>query len=257
MTRIGIVIPTLFERPQYLLRAISSIREAGDAYILLSGPENQRLLENYSELVDEFQIEQKSGNLASKINHALMALPAQCEFITWLGDDDLLTPQSLVRSASALDQNPDVGLVYGACDYIDDSGDKIGQNPSGNWAPMLAQFGPFLIPQPGALWRRSTFEAVGGIDAKFCLAFDHDLYLRLHKKSRSLYLSSTQACFRWHRDSLSVKARWSSVIEASRVRRKHYAPVLKWVLIPWEFVVVLLTRFAGVVVTVLAKYRSR
>lgn len=245
MTKVGIVIPTIFERPKYLFEAITSIRNAGDAYILLSTPNNSEMVSKYIHLVDEHQIEKPAGNLASKINHALGQLPAECSFITWLGDDDLLTPKSLERAVSALEENLEIALVYGSCDYINAEGEKIGQNPSGEWAKNLLRFGPFLIPQPGSVWRRSTFEAIGGIDDSFDLAFDHDLFLRLQKHTDSKYLNTTQACFRWHTGSLSVNSRWQSVTEASRVRLKHYNPFIKPLMIVWEPLVVLATKLAG------------
>ena len=245
MSKVGIVIPTIFERPEYLFEAIESIRTAGDAYILLSSPNNPEMVSNYIHLVDEHALEQTGGNLASKINHALNQLPPDCEFIGWLGDDDLLTPQSLERAVSALKENPGLALVYGSCDYINAEGNKIGQNPSGSWAKKLMTFGPFLIPQPGSLWRRKAFEEIGGIDDSFDLAFDHDLFLRLTKHSGAMFIDNTQAAFRWHSESLSVGRRWQSVTEASKVRKKYYSKLLLPVMLIWEPLVVLSTKFAG------------
>lgn len=245
MPKVGIVIPTIFERPQYLFQAIASIRAAGDAFILLASPQDEIKLTPYLSLVDGHLKELNHGNLATKINHALSQLPAECEFIGWLGDDDLLTPKSLERAVSALQDNTEIALVYGSCDYINAEGEKIGQNSSGNWAKSLMNFGPFLIPQPGSVWRRRAFDAIGGIDDSFELAFDHDLFLRLQQHTDAKYLNTTQACFRWHPGSLSVNSRWQSVTEASRVRLKHYNPFIKPLMIVWEPLVVLATKFAG------------
>ena len=245
MSKVGIVIPTIFERPEYLFEAIESIRTAGDAYILLSSPDNPEMISRYIDLVDEHALERPDGNLAGKINHALSQLPADCVFIGWLGDDDLLTPQSIERAVSALQEHSELALVYGSCDYIDASGKRIGKNPSGSWAKKLMLFGPFLIPQPGSVWRRRAFEAIGGIDEDFNLAFDHDLFLRLTKHSGAKYLGVTQAAFRWHKGSLSVGKRWTSVLEASRVRRKHYKTIIRPMMFLWEPLVILATKFAG------------
>lgn len=245
MSKVGIVIPTIFERPEYLFEAIESIRTAGDAYILLLSPDKPGMVSQYIHLVDEHVTEQSNDNLAGKINHALNQLPPDCEFIGWLGDDDLLTPQSIERAVFALQENPELALVYGSCDYIDESGKKIGQNPSGSWAKNLMLFGPFLIPQPGSVWRKSAFEAIGGIYNQFDLAFDHDLFLRLTKYSGAKFLGATQAAFRWHEGSLSVGKRWTSVLEASRVRRRHYRPIIKPIMYLWEPVVIIATKLAG------------
>ena len=257
MSKVGIVIPTIFERPEYLFEAIESIRTAGDAYILLLSPDNPEMLSNYIHLVDEHAFEAPDRNLAGKINLALDQLPRDCKFIGWLGDDDLLTPRSIERAVSALQESPELALVYGSCDYIDASGKKIGQNPSGSWAKKLMLFGPFLIPQPGSVWRRSAFKAIGGIDDRFGLAFDHDLFLRLKKHSGAKFLGVTQAAFRWHSGSLSVGKRWTSVVEASRVRRKQYKKIIKPMMFLWEPLVILATKFAGDFVTMRVSGRTK
>lgn len=244
MTAIGVVIPTTFNRPGYLVDSIESVRAAGDAFILLCGPNNHRK-RLYESLVDDFSPELHQAKLGAIINHALKQLPENCEYITWLGDDDLLTPGSLERSMKILEENGDVVLVYGSCDYIDQDGKKIGQNPSGPWAEGLMRFGPFLVPQPGSLWRRDAFEAIGGISKGFSLAFDHDLFLRLRTRGRFQHIKTTQAAFRWHTGSLSVGKRWISVMEASKARRKHYLLALAPIWLIWEPLVMLATKFAG------------
>lgn len=245
VNRIGIVIPTKFEREEYLLECINSIRDAGEAFIMLVVPQNPIMERRFLDLVDNIMIEEPGGNLASKINAALWQLPISCQFVTWLGDDDLLTANSLDRSLNAFRNHPEIGLVYGSCGYIDAKGHKIGQNPSGTWAQHLMSFGPFLIPQPGSLWRRRAFESIGGLDDSFHLAFDHDLFLRLRKHSRAMFINKTQAQFRWHADSLSVSRRWQSVMEASRARRKHYKNYMLPVMLPWELIVIMATKLAG------------
>lgn len=245
MKRIGIVIPTKFEREEYLLECIKSIRDAGDAFILLLAPENPVKEERFLALVDKVTIQETGGSLASKINAAFRQLPSSCKFVTWLGDDDLLTANSLDRSLHAFRNHPEIDLVYGSCDYIDAKGRKIGQNQSGTWAQRLMYFGPFLIPQPGSLWRRSAFDLIGGLDGSFHLAFDHDLFLRLTKHSRAMFINSTQAEFRWHAGSLSVSRRWQSVMEASRARRKHYRNFVLPLMLIWEPIVIIATKLAG------------
>lgn len=253
----GIVIPTLFERPNYLFEAIASIREAGDAHILLCSQDNPELVADYIDLVDEHQVEQSSDNLATKINGALSQLPEDCIYIGWLSDDDLLTRDSLRRAQSALDANPELGLVYGSCHYINAQGENIGSNPSGDWAKRLMRFGPFLIPQPASLFRRDAFDAIGGLDAGHKLAFDHDLFIRITKNSGAMFLNSTQAAFRWHSESLSVRRRWLSVFEASAIRIKNYPKVFLPPILIWEPIVILSTRIAGYVVSLRAITGSR
>ena len=81
VSKVGIVIPAIFERHEYLFEAIESIRSAGDACNLLSSLDNPEMISRYIGLVDKHVPERTDGNLTSKINHALNQLPPECEFV--------------------------------------------------------------------------------------------------------------------------------------------------------------------------------
>jgi len=261
--RIGVVIPTIFSRPEYLPLAARSLRSAGNSHILLSSPElheeQLKLVEGLKleGLIDQHFIETPGLPLAEKINEALRALPTDCTLIGWLGDDDLLTQNSLSVASAKLEAHPEAVMVYGGVDYIDKDGKVLFTNPSSKFHEKLLRFGPQLIPQPGALWRRDSFERAGGLSGEFNLAFDFDLFLKLSNEGRLLHIDQTLAQFRWHPDSLSVKKRWVSVSEASRVRRKHYRGVMRLLWPLWEPGVMVATWLAGKLVSVKARLVSR
>jgi hypothetical protein len=144
-----------------------------------------------------------------------------------------------------LEENPHTGMVFGQCSYIDERGNKIWINKSGQWACSILLFGPCLVPQPGALFRRSVFNSAGGLNTNLRWAFDLDLFIRLKNLSRVKYLPIEAASFRWHPDSLSVGLRKGSVNEASRVRQAHLSRVLRKVSFVWELPVKRATYVAG------------
>lgn len=245
MTLTGIVVPTIGQRPDYLPLALRSIREAGPAYILLVG----RVGFDYRDLksaglIDHYLDEQDSG-LAAKINFGIRSLPKEIEYITWLGDDDLLTPNSLRQSRAVIEGPDRPVLVYGGCEYIDPGGKKIFVNQSGNWAVRLLRFGPQLIPQPGSLFRRDAFEQVGGLNEDLGWAFDFDLFLSLSKLGVTSYIPQIISKFRWHPGSLSVSRRADSVKEASQVRVSHLPNGLKSISYFWEGPIRVATYLAG------------
>lgn len=248
---------------EYLPLAANSIREAGDVFILLSSPqptaEQQKLVDELisSGIVNQHLIETPDIPLGSKIDEALRALPESCEYIGWLGDDDLLTKDSVAELVQVLDQNPNAAMVYGGIEYIDKDGRVLFTNPSSQFHEKLLRFGPQLIPQPGALWRRNSFVEAGGITGEFNLAFDFDFFVRLNRTGRLIHLPRILAQFRWHPDSLSVKRRWVSVSEASRVRRKYYRGIMRSLWPIWEPFVMFATWFAGKLVSAKARRLSR
>jgi GT2 family glycosyltransferase len=255
--KVGIVVPTLGTRSEYLRQCLLSIREAGPAFVLLVTKEVAKAEGLRAEgLVDSIVPDPGQG-LPQAINAGIKALPKEVEYINWLGDDDLLTPGSLSISSVVLHNEPKTALVFGSCDYIDEDGDVVWRNKSGSWAVQLMSVGPDLIPQPGALFRRSVFEDVGGLSTKYSWAFDFDLFLRLSSKGRIRFVNKTLAKFRWHPESLSVAHRKKSVAEASLVRISHLSPLLRPVSFLWEWPVRTATLIAGNRVTSLSKKKAQ
>jgi len=255
--RVGIVVPTLGRRPEYLEKCLKSIRSAGDAHVLLVAPESldtNSLLSN--SLIDSTVVDNGAG-LPAAINAGIGALPESVEYVNWLGDDDMLVPGSIETCRALLDSKADVVMTFGACEYIDEHGEVLWVNNSGQWAVPLLRIGPDLIPQPGALFRRSTFVAVAGLTSNLGWAFDFDLFIRLSKLGKLKYINQTFAKFRWHPESLSVEHRRQSAAEASHVRVSHLPIWLHPFSFLWEYPVRQATLIAGKRLSKKAKSKVR
>ena len=257
ISKIGIVVPTLGKRPDYLHQCLSSIRSAGDAYVMLVAPSDFDSTDLHSSgLIDQFVVDPKSG-LSAAINLGISELPRDVQFTNWLGDDDMLTPDSLRKTSKVLESNPDVVLVFGSCDYVDKKGEVLWTNRSGQWAVPLLRFGPDLIPQPGALFRRDSFYAIGELSSEFDWAFDFDLFIKLSRIGSVRFIPETVSSFRWHPESLSVEFRAKSVEEASRVRVTHLPAFFRWLSPIWEYPVRQATLIAGSRVNSKARKKPR
>jgi GT2 family glycosyltransferase len=254
---VGIVVPTLGKRSEYLRQCLESIRSAGQAHVLLVAPTSfdaGSLLS--SELFDQVVVDPGSG-LSEAINLGVQSLPATVQFINWLGDDDVLTEGSITTAARVLEASNNVVMVFGSCDYINSAGEVVWKNNSGQWAVPLLRFGPDLIPQPGALFRREAFKQAGMLKPKYDWAFDFDLFIELSKLGRLKFVDQTLAQFRWHPESLSVEFRKKSVSEASQVRVSHLPKLLRPISLLWEYPVRQATLIAGKRVTSKANSKAR
>jgi GT2 family glycosyltransferase len=215
---IGIVVPTMGTRPDYLRRSLASIRSAGHVTIHIVAPESAKLASVLDpNSFDALVIDPGTG-LSAAIDAGLRSFSPSIQYINWLGDDDLLTEGSLNHAFAILVGNPNIALTYGRCEYIDGDGKSLWLNKSGSYAKILMRFGPQLIPQPGSLMRRDAYEKIGGLDHQYKWAFDLDLLIRLSRVGRLQFTPRTLAKFRWHDGSLSVGGRSGSVAEASMIR---------------------------------------
>jgi glycosyltransferase involved in cell wall biosynthesis len=243
--KVGIIVPTIGGRPEYLPEALKSIRMAGDAYVILVGRAGFDASEFAAQGLIDLYLDEQGPNLAEKINFGFTSLPPEIKYINWLGDDDLLTPGSLEIAKQRLDAPDRPVLVYGGCEYIDPKGKPIFINKSGRWAVPLLRFGPQLIPQPGSLYRRDAFERIGGLKSDFGWAFDFELFYSLSEVGKAAYLPNVLSSFRWHPGSLSVNRRLESVREASDVRKSHLPKIVRTFSELWELPVRILTYLAG------------
>jgi GT2 family glycosyltransferase len=245
MPAVGVVVPTIGERPQYLESTLKSIREAGESFIVLVGRKGFDASSYQKAGLVDLYIDEVETSVPNKINQGFRSLPESIEYITWIGDDDLLSPGALGIAVKALEKPEKPVLVYGHCQYIDSEGKDVLVKRSGSWAVPLLRFGPQLIPQPSAFFRRDAFEKVGGLSDKFQFAFDFDLFLKLTNLGKAVFINMILSSHRWHATSLTYSRRWDSVREANTVRVSNFAPVIRLMSFIWELPIQLVTYLAG------------
>lgn len=244
-TEVLIVIPTLGQRVDYLRQTLESIRnQQVEADITVVTPASAVAARS---LAHEFnaKVIDDPGSLPAAINLGITEAGVQNRYVNWLGDDDLLTDQSLESTIGAFRANPRAVVAYGSCRYVDPQGKELWVSKAGKWADRILSWGPDLIPQPGMLIRKDAWNSVGGVDETLSHAFDLDLLLKLKKQGEITSVDQIVSCFRWHPDSLTVSDRSKSLNESEEVKRRYLSPrqnKLKWL---WEQPVRVATRIAA------------
>jgi glycosyltransferase involved in cell wall biosynthesis len=243
--RVLLVVATLGRRPAFLQQTLESIQNQGIAVdIVMVAPLDAP---GIGETAREFGAEllPDPGSLPLAINIGMAAKSARHKYVNWLNDDDLLQPGSLAATVAALDHNAVASVAYGACSYINETGEELWLSKAGPWATRVLSWGPDLIPQPGMLIRASAWDQVGGLDPSFDLAFDLDLLLRLKKIGPLVDTGVTVSSFRWHADSLTVDDRAKNITESERAKRAALSAGARKVAWLWEAPVRVATRFAA------------
>jgi GT2 family glycosyltransferase len=124
-------------------------------------------------------------------------------------------------------------MIFGDDFYIDEDNRVLFF--SRGWVPDLrlaTLYGGWTPLQDACFWRRSVYEAAGGIDRKLQYAADYDLFLRLALRGRTGYVPITFSAFRRHAGQKSISGisaynRERKQIRTREVRAHQVAPSLK------------------------------
>jgi glycosyltransferase involved in cell wall biosynthesis len=171
---------------------------------------------------------------------------ARGQVLAWLNSDDTYEPDAVAAAVDFLQTHPDVGLVYGDANFIDEQGRVIGRFPAAQTDLRRLRQGYVHIPQQAAFFRGPVWQAVGPLDPSFYFAMDYDLWVRLASRSSVRYLpGQTWANFRLHTHGKTIVADdrcWPemlrvhyrdggsafSIIVAKYWLRRLAAPLLNW-----------------------------
>jgi len=216
-----VVVPTLGERKGWLRASVRSVlsQEGVEVKVRVVAPSRASLGRLCSELgVDLVECDKKGLSVA--INEGWRD-SEDTEFITWLGDDDLLAPGSLATTSAALAAHPMATMVYGAVRYIDAAGNSLWLQRPGRFAGWYLRYGKNLVPQQGSLLRRSFVTAGGGIDETYQSAMDQDLFSRLMDCGPYSSVPQEVAAFRMHGSNITVNKGDEGADEGERIRARH------------------------------------
>ncbi|NMC79423.1 MAG: glycosyltransferase [Chloroflexi bacterium] len=131
---------------------------------------------------------------------------ARGEILAWLNSDDTYEPGAIRQAVAYLSDHPEVGLVYGDTQFIDENGRVIGHFPARQTDYRRLRRGYVHIPQQAAFFRTALWNKVGPLDPTFYFAMDYDLWVRLAAQAPVVYYPRLWANFRLHGDAKTVAA---------------------------------------------------
>jgi glycosyltransferase involved in cell wall biosynthesis len=167
-------------------------------------------------------ISEPDGGQGAAINKGMRLTSG--EILGWLNSDDTYEPQAISAAVEFMGRHPEMALVYGDATHIDALGQEIG--PCSYVEPAnvhrLIHEVDYIV-QPAAFFRRSAFEAVGGLDESLHWALDYDLWLKLARRFPIAYLPQKLARYRLTGENKTTLGRFDRFEELERVGRRHGA----------------------------------
>jgi FkbM family methyltransferase len=174
---------------------------------------------------------------------------ARGEIFGWINADDVYLPGAISAAVELLRESG-CALVHGGWSQIDENGDVLREV-----APVPFDYRLQLevrngVSQPGSLFTRAAFDAVGGIDESYRYAMDYELWLKLGARYEVRHVDRILAAYRLHPESKTVAETAGFWPETWRAARSHGARLrsplyLDWYLPrvhPWRYRALLATR---------------
>jgi len=227
---VSIVTPTL-NAAQYLDETIQSVLTQDYPnleYLVMDGGSTDGTLGVVKRYAGRLRLRvEPDGGTADAIGKGFAA--ARGSVLAFLHADDAYRPCAVSAAMCALAAHPDVAVVYGEGDWVDERGEVIARYPTRAFDREILMR-ECCICQPAAFIRRSAFEAVGGLDPALHYAFDWDLWIRIAKSHEMVKIGESLATSRLHAASKSLAHPGAALAEAFGVLRRHcgYVP-LPWI----------------------------
>jgi glycosyltransferase involved in cell wall biosynthesis len=235
-----------YNQARYLESTIRSVLEQDYPsleYIIVDGGSTDSSVDIIRRYADRLAwwVSEKDRGQTDAINKGFAH--AHGEVLAWLNSDDTYQPHAIAEAVAFLRSQPEVGLVYGDANFIDENGCVIGRFPAAQTNYRRLRRGYVHIPQQAAFWRSDLWHKVSPLDPSFYFAMDYDLWVRLAAQAPVQYTPQLWANFRLHTQGKTIAAdercwpemlkvhyrdggSWFSIIQAKYVIRKLTAPLI-------------------------------
>ncbi len=192
--QISIIMPVFDPKPEWLEEAIDSVRKqiypnwelciTDDAS---NNPVIKEILQRYMKLEARIKVvfRQQNGHISAASNSAIKI--SKGEWVALLDHDDLLAEHALFWVVDAINQNPDVSLIYSDEDKINEIGKRIDPYFKCEWNRDLF-YSQNMITHLG-VYKAKLLKEIGGFRLGVEGAQDYDLALRYieHIKPNQIY----------------------------------------------------------------------
>ncbi|MCJ7791418.1 MAG: glycosyltransferase [Dehalococcoidia bacterium] len=128
------------------------------------------------------------------------------EILAYLNSDDTYEPGAVSAAVEAFSEHPEVYLVYGHLNHIDDQGRVLRQfyAPPYDLRTFIGGNITCYIRQPTAFIRRAALEKVGMLYTSLHYSMDHDLFVRICRHFPAYRIPRIMANFRYHPSSKTM-----------------------------------------------------
>jgi glycosyltransferase involved in cell wall biosynthesis len=219
---VSIVTPS-YNQARYLEKTILSVLEQDYPrieYLVIDGGSTDgslEIIQNYADRLAFWVSEPDSGQTEA-INKGFDR--AQGEILAYLNSDDVYQKGAVFEAVHYMQAHPEIGMVYGDANYIDEQGELLGRFPAAQTDYRRLRSGYVHVPQQAAFFRARLWRMVGPLDPSFYFAMDYDLWVRIAALTPIHYHPRLWAAFRLHGDTKTIATADRCWPEMMRVHRR-------------------------------------
>ena len=200
------IVTTSYNQAHFIEKTIQSIKKQNYSdieHIIIDGVSTDgtiELLRKYDHLT---WVSEPDKGQSDALNKGLKMVKG--DIIGILNSDDLYKPGIIPLVVAEFQNNPDLDLIYGDCDYIDENGEVLFtyNAPAFNFKKLITCCYNY-IPPMSTFFRKSVLDTVGLIDTNLRYAMDHDFFLRAGLKCNIKKANYVLGEFRIHDTSKTV-----------------------------------------------------
>lgn len=152
---------------------------------------------------------------------------AKGDILCWLNSDDIFEPGAIGLIAEYMHRNPQVEMVYGEGNFIDEHGSQLIKfpytRPFDLWA--LTHQLDFIL-QPTTFFRAAMMRRIGYVDESLHWCMDWDLFIRIGRQCRVDYLPHYLAKARVYGETKTSQGGFKRVREIFSVLHRYNNSVI-------------------------------
>lgn len=220
---VSIVTPS-FNMEGYLRRTIESVLSQdypNIEYIVMDGGSTDGTIEILKSYGDRLQYFSEPDKGPSDAVHKGF-LRAHGDIFAWLGADDIYLPGAVRTGVEALMAHPEIDVVYGEGNWIDEHDAVIRRYPTLPFDPKDLEWDCFIC-QPASFMRASAYRRCG-LDPDVNFSFDYDLWIRMAKAGiRFQMIPQYLAGSRMHQGAKTINERQTVFDASMALLQRHYS----------------------------------
>jgi glycosyltransferase involved in cell wall biosynthesis len=220
--RISIITPS-FNQGQFIERTIQSVlaqAQPGLEYVVVDGGSRDQTLDVLRRYEDRLRwISEPDRGHADAINKGIAQTAGP--IVGWLNSDDIYYPGALNTVTNFFDAHPEVDVVYGDANHVDEADTILEAYPTEDWDFERLKDICF-ISQPAAFLRRSVAETCGPLDLSVRYCADYEYWLRLGRAGvQFAHVPQVLAATRLHPDAATLAQRVACHAASNTITRRH------------------------------------